>query len=569
MRGVPAAPGQALGPTLVYRGHAAATSEKKLENDPVAVAREQARVEDALAGANVELMQLAKEVRLLTGPEEAAIFEAQALMAVDPAMLDGARDLVATDLLRAAPAILATAEEQAAVLAALDDPYLQARAADLRDVGARAARIARKQPASNGLSRLARSVIVLASDLTPSETALIDREHVLGIALSGGGPTSHAAIVARALGVPLVCQVEELPDVEGLPALLDGNSGELVLYPDQARLASYTDWNITQQAARSRQATLRSLPAQTLDGARIKLAANAGSVAEARDAARYGSEGIGLLRTEFLFLDHEPGETEQFEAYSHIYAAMPRSEVIVRTMDLGGDKPPPYLDFGSEANPFLGWRGLRVALDRQPMLRAQVKALLRAGEGRTVSLMFPMVSTLDEFRRARDVVNAVRDELAAGGVPSADKVILGIMIEVPSAALMAPEFAREVDFFSIGTNDLTQYTMATDRGASRVTHLYSPVQPGVLRLIKLTVEAAHAEGRWVGICGEAAGNPDWATLWLGLGLDELSMTAALIPAVKETIRGALLSEAQALAERALKQATLADVERLLRSAKAP
>jgi phosphoenolpyruvate-protein phosphotransferase len=297
--------------------------------------------------------------------------------------------------------------------------------------------------------------------------------------------------------------------------------------------------------------------------------ANAGSVEDARSGLTHGAEGIGLLRTEFLFLDRNPDEAEQFAAYSAIFSAMAGRETVVRTMDLGGDKPPPYLDFGEEANPFLGWRGLRVALDRPDMLRTQVRALLRAALGGTVHIMFPMVSTLNELQRARSIVDAARQQLEAEKIPSASEVKVGIMVEVPAAALMANVLAPHVDFFSIGTNDLTQYTMAVDRGASRVAHLYSAVQPAVLRLIAHTVEAAHQAGKWVGMCGEAAGNPELTALWLGLGLDELSMSPASIPAVKEATRRIKLDVAQALTAGVLQQSTLEDVEAMLRTSFVP
>jgi phosphoenolpyruvate-protein kinase (PTS system EI component) len=263
-----------------------------------------------------------------------------------------------------------------------------------------------------------------------------------------------------------------------------------------------------------------------------------------------------------LFLDHVPDEEEQLATYRAIYAALP-GEIVVRTMDLGGDKPPPYLDFAGEANPFLGWRGIRIGLDRPDLLRPQIRAVLQAGAGRAAHLMFPMIATLDELRRARAMVEEVRAELTAAGLPVAAEIAVGIMVEVPAAALLAPAFAAEADFFSIGTNDLTQYTMAADRGAARVAHLYSPVQPAVLQLIARTVEAAHAAGRWVGICGEAAGNPAWTPLWLGLGLDELSMSAPSLAAVKAVVRQTTRAAAQVLAQRVLQQTTLADVEALL------
>lgn len=556
-----AAPGQAWGPLLVYRRpppHAATTIAAG------AVAAEQQRAAAAWTAATAELEQLAAGVKESLGADEAAIFEAQALMAADPTLSERAAELIATQLLAADAAALAAAVEQAAVLEALDDPYLAERGADLRDVGARVARIARGEAPALDLARLPALCIVVADDLSPSETARLDRTRLLGIALQGGGPTSHVAVLARAIGVPLVCGLETMPD-DGAHALLDGGAGTLTLEPAPRRVAAYQEWRAARREAATRQTALRDLPAETADGRRVRLVANAGSVADAQQAALVGAEGIGLLRTEFLFMDHEPGEEEQLTTYRAVFAALPGREVIVRTMDLGGDKPPSYIDFGHEANPFLGWRGLRMALDRPTMLKTQLRALLRAGAGRPVHVMFPMVSTLDEWRRARQMVDETAAELQAAGVAPPSSLEVGIMVEVPAAALMAPAFAAEVDFFSIGSNDLTQYTMAADRGAARVAPLYSAVQPAVLRLVAQTVEAAHAAGRWVGMCGEAAAVPAWTRLWLGLGLDELSMAPAALAEVKETVRGASLAEARDLAAAALRRSTLAEVEALLAS----
>jgi phosphoenolpyruvate-protein phosphotransferase len=560
LRGVPAAPGQAVGPLLIVRRPAPAPTSAPITAEQVEA--EQDRLRAALAAAQAELEQLATAVTAQVGPDEAAIFTAQAFMAADPTLSDRALELVATDLRAADAAILAAAEEQATVLATLDDAYLRERAADLRDVGGRAARLVRGEPPPTDLAHLAQPCILLADDLSPSETVGLDRQQVRGIGLSGGGPTSHAAVVARALGVPLVCGLGTLPTTAGHPALIDGDAGLLVVDPSAARLAAHAAWRGEQDTQRAADVGLRDLPAETPDGHRVRLVANAGSVADAQAAAAQGAEGIGLLRTEFLFLDHVPDEAEQLAAYRAIYATLP-GEIVVRTMDLGGDKPPPYLDFAGEANPFLGWRGIRIGLDRPDLLRPQIRAVLRAGAGRAVHLMFPMVATLDELRRARALVDDERAALAAAGTPIAEAIAVGIMVEVPAAALLAPAFAADADFFSIGTNDLTQYTLAADRGAARVAHLYSPLQPAVLALVARTVEAAHAAGRWVGLCGEAAGNPAWTPLWLGLGLDELSMAPPALPAVKAVIRRTPLAAAQALARQALAQPTLAEVEALL------
>ncbi|HEX6608938.1 MAG TPA: putative PEP-binding protein, partial [Chloroflexia bacterium] len=443
LRGVAGAPGQALGPVLVYRPATPVAPVTPI--DPAQASVEQARVAAALAGAQAELERLAEEVAGALGPEEAAIFSAQALMVTDPLLSDRAAELVAAEHYPADAAILAAADEQAALLAAIDDPYLRERAADVRDVGRRAARIARGDPAPADLRRLPGPVVILAEDLSPSETAGLDRDRVLGIGLSGGGPTSHAAVVARALGVPLVCGLGAFVAHEGQVALLDGDGGRLTLDPGPDALAAHEAWRAARGRAAVADAGLRDLPAETRDGRRIRLAANAGSVADAQQAAAAGAEGIGLLRTEFLFLDHRPADAEQEAAYRAIYAALPGREVVVRTLDLGGDKPPPYLDFGREANPFLGWRGLRVALDEPDLLRTQLRALLRAGAGRAVHVMFPMVTTRDEWRRARALVDEVGADLAAAGVPAPTDLAVGIMVEVPAAALLAPVFAAEAD----------------------------------------------------------------------------------------------------------------------------
>lgn len=573
LRGVAAVPGLALGPITMYQSREIKRQPGVSVHGEDAILAEQEIVRNALVSAEVELKQLAEEVRTTIGADQAAIFEAQSMIASDPTLVDSAVELVATLGLPAYEAILAATGEQAELLAALDDPYLSERSADILDVGKRAAHLAVGEQMAPDLSMLAEPGILLAEDLTPSETVKLDKDWVLGIGLSGGGPTSHVAVVARALGVPLVCGLGPLafptldtsPDLQenslNMPdVLLDGNKGELILFPGQERIAAYKAWRTEKQKTNERQNALHGLAAQTPDGHTIKLAANVGSVKDVEAARQYGAEGIGLLRTEFLFLDHLPDEDEQVEAYKAICEGMPSGDLVVRTMDLGGDKPPPYLDFGHEENPFLGWRGIRVALDEPHMLHTQLRALFRSAPGRTMQVMFPMISTLKELKQARQAVDAMTSELAAESVPMVAHVEVGIMIEVPAAALMADALAPHVDFFSIGTNDLTQYTMATDRGATKVSHLYSAVQPSVLRLIDMTVKAAHKEGKWVGICGEAAGNPAWSALWLGLGLDELSMSPASIPAVKEAIRRTQFVEAQALATTALQQSTLEDVE---------
>ncbi len=551
-QGIPAVGGVGIGPLVTYR-----RANLNGANAPFAAGKsERERLDAALEAASSELTALAASVQAELGEEQAAIFEAQAMIATDPALHDRAAQLIAAGS-DAPGAIKAAGEEYAAMLASLEDQYLSERAADVRDVAARIERILRGQRES--LPTLTQPSILLADDLTPSETATLDPRLVLGIGLAEGGLTSHVVVVARSKSIPVVVGLSRLPKAEGASAILDGDSGKLIVAPNAATLADYLRRKAAAAAVQQRQRGLREQPAVSRDGVRVRLVANVGSVEDTKNLAEYGAEGIGLLRTEFLFLEHEPSEDEQAAVYRQILAAAP-GEVIARTMDLGGDKPPPYLDFGNEANPFLGWRGLRIGLERSDMLLTQLCALLKAAAGRRLGIMFPMVSTVEELREAKAMVRQAR-RTVGDAQPSALDV--GIMVEVPAAAMMADALAQECDFFSIGSNDLTQYVMAADRGNRHVANLYSAAQPAVLRMIAHAVEAAHKAGRWVGICGEAGGDPQLTSLWFGLDIDELSMAAPLIPAVKEVILNRTASDCRELAAKALSCATLEEVMKLL------
>jgi phosphocarrier protein FPr len=443
-------------------------------------------------------------------------------------------------------------------MASLPDPLLAERATDILDIGERVLRLLTGLE-TPGSGRPDHPVIIVADDLTPSETVALDPKQVLGFCTAHGGPHAHTAILARAIGLPAIVNagpgVLDLPD--GTPVILDGSSGVLELHPDEAALVAA---QVKQQQQLDRKAAALQAAhnaAITLDGHRVEVVANIGSVADAHQAAQAGAEGVGLLRTEFLFLNRPeaPGEEEQFQIYRDIALALAGQPVIVRTLDIGGDKPIPYLKLPAEDNPFLGQRGIRLCLEHPALFKEQLRAILRASVSGKLRIMFPMIADSVELRAAKALVEQVRAELN----PSPAPVEIGIMIEVPSAALLADTLAPEVDFFSIGTNDLTQYTLAMDRTHPALATRADGLHPAVLRLIARTVEAAHAAGKWVGICGELGADPVAVPILLGLGVDELSVSSPAIPTIKAQVRQLTLTECREQAQRALKCATARQV----------
>ena len=465
-------------------------------------------------------------------------------------------------------------EETAVAFQNVADSYLRARAADVRDVGNRVLRhlLDVQLPSLQA----ERPYILVAVDLTPSDTAQLDPQQVLGICTELGGVTSHSAILARALGLPAVVGVgNQLAEIaEGALLGMDGRTGQLWLNPDDAQTAELQAareiWQAAQQAAKADS----QAAARTADDLRIEVAANIGGPHDIEVALSYGAEGVGLFRTEFLFLDRSaaPSEAEQLAAYRQVVAGLGERPLIIRTLDVGGDKPLPYLDLGAEENPFLGWRGIRFCLDKPEIFMPQLRAILQAsvlddGSAANVKLMFPMIGTLAELRRAKAMLQTAREQLQAEGKPFDDEMAVGIMIELPSAVAVADLLAAEVDFFSIGTNDLTQYVMAADRGNANVAELAQAFQPAVLRMIWQTAVAAKKAGIWVGMCGELAGNALATPLLLGLGLTELSMAAPSIPAVKAALRHWSLPETEALVAEVLKMDSVTAVQAHLEAVK--
>ncbi len=512
------------------------------------------RLQVALDAARAQLVTLRERLQQ-TAESEAAIFEVHHEILADPDLLELVHAKIAEQL-GAAAAWLFAINERAAELAALRDPLLAERAVDVRDVGERVLRLL-VDTTAQAPALPAEPFILVAYDLTPSETAALDAKRVLGFCTAVGGPNAHTAILARALGLPAV--VSAGPRILDIPnqteIILDGRAGSLTIAPGADQIARSRAEIQHAQARRAAAAQSAADPAITTDGHRVEIVANIGGVADARRAAESGAEGVGLLRTEFLFLDRTeaPTEDEQFAVYRDIVQALEGRPVIVRTLDIGGDKPLPYLDLPAEDNPFLGERGIRLCLAHPDLLLQQLRAVLRAAAFGPLRIMFPMIADVTELRAARAMVDQIRAELNA---PAVD---VGIMVEVPSAALMADVLAHEVDFFSIGTNDLTQYTLAMDRTHPKLAAQADGLHPAVLRLIERTAQGAHAAGKWVGVCGELGSDPQAVPILVGLGVDELSVSVPAIPAVKAQIRTMTLAECQALAKRALACATASQV----------
>ena len=539
LSGIPASAGVAVGPARLLGGPAGPPPDRAADE------RERERLGEAIAAAREAITADRETVAARAGAADAAIFDAHLALLDDEAMLEPAHEAIATGA-TAERAWHDAAEQVAQRYRALDEPLLQERAADVLDVGRRVVAAITGEEAAGPTE----PGIVLAGELTPAEAAGLDPGVVRGIATAHGSATAHAAILARALGLPAAVGLGDglLQIADGTALLLDGEAGTLqVDPPDQVlREAEERRQRLVERRAAARERAHE--PGATRDGARVEVFANLGAAAEAAKAVELGAEGVGLLRTEFLFLDRAelPGEEEQAQTLREIAVALEGRPLVVRTLDAGADKPLPALPMPPEANPFLGVRGIRLTLERPEMLATQLRAILRVAAEHPVKTMLPMVATLGEVRAAREVLGEAR---AATGIDA--PMELGIMVEVPAAALTAARLAEHVDFFSLGTNDLTQYTMAAERGDERLAGLLTGPQPAVLRLVRATVEAAAAHGRWVGVCGELAGDPAAAVLLAGLGVTELSMAPALIPEAKAALRAVDLPAARAAAEAAL------------------
>ena len=533
--------------------------------------KEVSRLDDALA-ASIKDVELIKETALKNlGEEEAQVFDAHLMVLSDPELIGQVKDSITSNKVNAESALKEVTDMFISIFAGMEDnPYMQERAADIRDVSKRvlAHLLGVKIPSP---ATIKDEVIIVAADLTPSDTAQLNRQYVKAFVTDIGGRTSHSAIMARSLEIPAIVGTKEVTSIakDGDIIIVDGLSGDVFLNPSEEVVAEYRAKAEAFAAQQAEWEKLKDSKTYTKDGHQVELAANIGTPKDLEGVVNNGAEGVGLYRTEFLYMDsHEmPTEEDQFEAYKTVLEGMNGKPVVVRTMDIGGDKELPYLPLPHEMNPFLGYRAIRISLNEPEMFRTQLRALLRASVYGKLRIMFPMIATLNDFRGAKALLEEEKAKLIAEGVAVSDDIQVGIMIEIPAAAVLAHQFAKEVDFFSIGTNDLIQYTMAADRMNERVSYLYQPYNPSILTLIKHVIDSAHKEGKWAGMCGEMAGDQTAVPLLVGLGLDEFSMSASSVLKTRSLISKLTLSDMQALAAKAINEcATVEEVEALVAEA---
>ncbi|UXV36871.1 phosphoenolpyruvate--protein phosphotransferase [Staphylococcus simulans] len=527
---------------------------------------EVAKFNGALNTSKVELTKIRNNAEQQLGADKAAIFDAHLLVLEDPELIQPIEEKIKNENVNAAQALADVSNQFITIFESMDNEYMAERAADIRDVSKRVLAHILGVDLPNP-SIIDESVVIIGNDLTPSDTAQLNKQYVQGFVTNIGGRTSHSAIMSRSLEIPAVVGTKTITEeVEaGDIIIVDGMTGDVIVNPSDEVVAQYQEKRDNFFKDKQELQKLRDAESVTEDGHHVELAANIGTPNDLPGVVENGAEGIGLYRTEFLYMgrDQMPTEDEQFEAYKAVLEAMKGKRVVVRTLDIGGDKELPYLDLPEEMNPFLGYRAIRLCLAQPEIFRPQLRALLRASVYGKLNIMFPMVATIQEFRDAKALLEEERQNLKNEGVEVSDDIEVGIMVEIPSTAALADVFAKEVDFFSIGTNDLIQYTMAADRMSERVSYLYQPYNPAILRLVQRVIEASHAEGKWTGMCGEMAGDQTAIPLLLGLGLDEFSMSATSILKARRLIRN--LSEAQMkdLAAKAVNCATSEEVVALV------
>lgn len=523
---------------------------------------EKSRFEAAIATSKSELEKIKEHANRELGADKAEIFAAHLLVLSDPELLSPVKDKIETDGVNAESAMKETADMFVSMFESMDNEYMKERAADIRDVTKRViAHLLGVQIPNPSL--ISEEVVIIAEDLTPSDTAQLNRQFVKGFTTDIGGRTSHSAIMARSMEIPAVVGTKQATSSieNGVMVIVDGLDGDVIINPSSDVIAQYEEKKAKFEAQKAEWAKLVNEPTISKDGQHVELAANIGTPDDVKGVLENGGEGVGLYRTEFLYMgrDQLPTEEEQFDAYKTVLERMGDKPVVVRTLDIGGDKELPYLHLPKEMNPFLGFRAIRLCLEEQDIFRTQLRALLRASSYGNLKIMFPMIATLSEFREAKAILLEEKEKLVASGVQVSDSIEIGIMVEIPSTAVMASQFAKEVDFFSIGTNDLIQYTMAADRMNERVSYLYQPYSPAILRLVSMVIEAAHKEGKWAGMCGEMAGDPIAIPLLLGLGLDEFSMSATSILPARTQIKGLSKEQAQSIKETVLSMDTTEEV----------
>ncbi|WP_280769827.1 phosphoenolpyruvate--protein phosphotransferase [Salipaludibacillus daqingensis] len=520
----------------------------------------------AIEKSKAELEVIKEKTKQDLGEEHAEIFSAHLLVLSDPELVDTIRQKVKDEKVNAAFALKEISDQFVMMFETMDNEYMKERAADIRDVSKRVLAHVLGKPIVS-LTEINEEVILIADDLTPSDTAQLNKDFVKGFVTDIGGRTSHSAIMARSMEIPAVVGTKTVTENgdQGVQVIVDGLEGNVIIDPSESELAEYRQKLADYEEKKKEWAKLVHEPTKSKDGHLVELVANIGTPNDLEGVINNGAEGVGLYRTEFLYMGRTelPTEEEQFEAYKKVVSELDGKPVVIRTLDIGGDKELPYLDLPKEMNPFLGFRAIRLCLEKDDIFRTQLRALLRASVFGNLKIMFPMIATLGEFRQAKVMLEEEKKKLMDAGVDISDSIEVGIMVEIPSTAVMAPQFAKEVDFFSIGTNDLIQYTFAADRMNEQVSYLYQPYNPAILRLVKMVIDASHAEGKWTGMCGEMAGDEIAIPLLFGLGLDEFSMSATSVLPARSQISALTKDKAKEVAEKALQLNTDEEVKQLV------
>lgn len=559
-KGTGASPGIAIGKVLVVEH-----SELEIEKRSIAdIDEEVTKLDRAVEISKEELTKVKEKALVELGEHEAEIFEAHLLVLEDPELIDSAKAKIRDEEVNADFALKEIRDMFVGMFESMDNEYMRERAADIKDVTNRIIRHLLGAKIVD-LAALEEEVVLVAHDLTPSDTATMNKSKVLGFLTDIGGRTSHTAIMARTLEIAAVVGLTDITTKakDGDYIVFNGDTGEVILNPDEEIMTKYTKLKTEFEEYRKSLELLKGKPSVTLDGRHVELAGNIGSPKDVEGLIKNDAEGVGLYRTEFLYMDKEdafPTEEEQYEAYKAVLEGMDNKPIVIRTLDIGGDKELPYFEMESEMNPFLGYRAIRICLDRKDIFKTQLRALYRASVHGKLRIMFPMISSLEELLAAKEVVAEVKDELKAEEVAFADDVEVGMMIEIPSAAVISDILAKHVDFFSIGTNDLIQYTCAVDRMNQKISHLYNQFNPAVLRLIKTVIDNAHKEGKWVGMCGESAGDQRMIPILLGFGLDEFSMSPISILPARKLITSVSYEDMQNFANEVLSMGTAKEIK---------
>ena len=534
VKGIAASKGYAIGKVFIKKDIKININNLKIENIDIEIKK----LEDALSKTREQLEFLRKKIETEVGKEESLVFESHQMILEDPEFIDKAKDMIKNNSVSADYAIDSVKKELVLVMESIDDEYMRERAADIKDVSDRIVR--NILGIQEEVEITEQNTVVVAHDLTPSDTAQLDKSKVCGFLTNIGGKTSHSAIMARTMEIPAIVGMNNITDIvkNGDIVLVNGVEGYVIINPKDSEIKEFENYIRSYNEEKEKLKALKDVKIYDKNNRQIEICGNIGSTKDVDQVLENGGDGIGLFRTEFLYMDRSnmPSEEEQFNSYKVVLEKMNGKPVVIRTLDIGGDKKLDYLDLGHEMNPFLGYRAIRLCLDRVDIFKIQLRALLRASIYGNLKIMFPMISSIEEFRQAKKILEECKQELINEGVVVSDSIEVGIMVEIPSTAVSASEFAKEVDFFSIGTNDLIQYTLACDRMNEKVSYLYNPMHPSVLSLIKMTIDGAHAEGKWVGMCGEMAGDEEAIPKLLEYGLDEFSMSAtSILPAKKQIL----------------------------------